>query len=183
RRLDVLHPARPRRDRPGGEVLQHLPRDGTARDTTDGLSRARAAASLPVPDPVLGFVGVVGVRGTVDVAQLLVGARARVGVADEDCDRGAEGLSLEDPREDLGAVGLLSRRRQATLAGPPAIELLLEVLRGQRDAGRTAVDDDAHAPSVRLPEGADAEQMAEGRAHAAIIPPGAAKRDAPVARL
>jgi hypothetical protein len=47
------------------------------------------------------------------------------------------------------------------LAGAAAVELVLDLIQGERDAGRAAIDDDADAATVRLAEGVDAEYLAE----------------------
>src|SRR5262249_13198092 len=151
------------------EVTQHLARDRARGHAADGLSRAGAAAALPVADAVLRLVRVVGVRGTVEVAHLLVRFGPRVLVAHQDQDRRAEGLALEDSRKYLAAVGFGAGRSESALTRPAAVELDLDLGRAERQPRGTAVDDHADGAAVRLTPGVNAEEMAEGRAHGAIL--------------
>ena len=65
------------------------------RHASDGLSRAGPAAALPVAHTVLGLGREVGVRGTVEVAHVLVRSRPGVLVSDQHCDRRAQGHPFE----------------------------------------------------------------------------------------
>src|SRR6187402_277387 len=70
------------------------------RHAHDGLARRRTSATAVVAKAVLLLVGVVRVTGTEAILDLLVVARARIGVLDEDADGRARGLALEHARED-----------------------------------------------------------------------------------
>jgi len=53
---------------------------------------------------------------------------------DEHPDRCAECGALEQPGQDLDAVGLLARCREAALAGLAAVEVALDLFGSQREA-------------------------------------------------
>ena len=86
---------------------------------------------------------------------------ARVGVADQQGDRRAGRAAFVDAAQDLDGIGLVPLRRVARAAGGAALEILREVVFGDRDSRRTAVDDAADRRPVRFAEGGDAEQLAE----------------------
>jgi hypothetical protein len=65
------------------------------------------------------------------------------------------------PRPPRGAAG------DAALPGAPPIELDLDLLARDRQAGRAPVDDDAHPPApCDSPNGGDAKERSEGARHA-----------------
>ena len=74
----------------------------------------------------------------------------------------AGALVLEDAGQDLHLVRLLALRGEARLAGPALVEIGLDLVSGQRNVRRAAVDDAADGGPVAFAEGGDAEQMAEG---------------------
>jgi hypothetical protein len=55
------------------------------------------------------------------------------------------------------------------LAGPPAIQVRLNVRFGELDPWRTTVHDHAHATAVRFAKRRDAEQLPESACHAVIV--------------
>ena len=143
----------------GGEVGDDLAGDGGGGDAADGFAGAGAAAALPVADAVFGIVGVVGVAGTVFGSHFRVGFRAGVLVADHDGDGRSEGEAIEDAREDFAAVEFLARGDDFALAGAAAVEVLLDIFRGEGQAGRAAVDDNADAAAVAFTPCGNAEQL------------------------
>ena len=64
--------------------------------------------------------------------------------------------------QDLYRVRLLALGGEARLAGTAAIEIALDLLVGQRDQRRAAVDHAADRDPVAFAEGRDPEHMAEG---------------------
>ena len=64
--------------------------------------------------------------------------------------------------QDFHRVGLLALGGEARLAGTAAIEIVLDVLDGQRQQRRAAVDHAADRNPVALAEGRDPEHVAEG---------------------
>lgn len=64
----------------------------------------------------------------------------------------------------LDAVCLIPRCGDATLAGTSSIQIDLDFVAAERDAGGTSVECDAHASAVGFAPGGDAEEAAEGGA-------------------
>ena len=75
-----------------------------------GLAGRRASAAAVVADAVFHLVGVVGVRGTVDVAEVVVVRGALVQVFNQQRNRGACGDAVEHAGKDVHAVGLVASR-------------------------------------------------------------------------
>ncbi len=148
-----------------GDRGQQLPGDGTGGDPPDGLTGRGPAASPMVADAVLGVVGVVGVARSVDVLEMVVGARVLVLVSHHQRQRGAGGPPLEDSREDLDPVGLVPLGDQPTLPGAPAVEVELDLVGGDGKPCGATVEDHADGRAVRLPERRDAEEMPEATGH------------------
>ena len=64
--------------------------------------------------------------------------------------------------QNLHRVGFLALRGEARLAGTAAIEIALDVLGGQRQQRRTAIDHAADRNPVAFAKGRDPEHVAEG---------------------
>src|SRR5204862_4467326 len=126
------------------------------------LARRRAPAAAVVAHAVFLLVGVVGVSGSEAILDLVVVARARVGVIDEDADRGAGRAALEHAREDAHLVGFAALTDEMRRAAAAAVDILLQIRLAQRQARRAAVDDAAHGRPVALAEGGHREQPADG---------------------
>jgi hypothetical protein len=147
----------------GQEVLG----EGAGGDAADGLAGGGPAAAGDGAQAEFGVVGVVGVRGSVELGEVVVVVAAGVAVADQHGDRGAEGelgFGLE-AAQDLDLVGLLARAGELALAGAAAGHLGGDAGEGEGVAGGAAVDDHAEAAAVGLAEGGDAKGGAEGVAH------------------
>ncbi len=67
----------------------------------------------------------------------------------------------EHAGQDLDRVGFAALGREARLARLAAVEVDLDLLGGQRDAGRAAVDHAADGGPVAFAPGGHAEEMAE----------------------
>ena len=171
-RLDVVDRRDPRQHLDAGNLTQQLARDCTRSDSADGLSGAGATAALPVAHTVLGLGREVGVRGAVEVAHVLVRGRPGVLVSDQHCDRRAQGHPFEEPGQDFDLVGLLAGAGESALTGPPPVEVALDVLGGNRQAGRTPLHDHPDAAPVRLTEGGDFECLSERAAQRDAISSG-----------
>ena len=111
------------------EFPQHLPRHGGSGDAADGLPGGGAAATGCRADAVFRIVGVVGVAGAVFRGHLVVGAGALIGVSHENGDGRAEREAILQAGEDFRGVRLFSRGDDFGLAGPPPVELALDLLR------------------------------------------------------
>ena len=110
---------------------------------------------------VLGLISVIRVRRAVFLLHLVVGARPLVAAADQQGNRHPGGEALEHAREDLDLVVLLARRGNVALARAAAVEVGLDIVGGQRQPRRAAVDHDAHGRPVAFAPGGDAEKVAE----------------------
>ena len=115
------------------------------------------------------------VTGPKRVEQVRVVLRARVGVADQERDRGAGGDAFVHAGEDLDAVFLLALGDVTRRAGAPPVELALHVGLSQRQSRRASVDNAADRRAMALAEVGDAEKIADAAArHAGIVPAGCA---------
>src|SRR5690606_15318354 len=139
-------------------LAQVLAGDRARRHPHGRLARGRAAATPVVADAVLLVVGVVGVPRPEAILDPGVVAGTLVRVLDQPPARRAGRQAFEHARQDTHGVGLLALGCVAGLAGPPAIEVALDVRLGQRHARGTAVHDAAHRRTVTLAERRDGEQ-------------------------
>ena len=130
------------------EIRQHLRRHGTTGDTCEGLATAGATAAAVVTETVLLIETVIGVARTEHVGDVRVVLTVLVTVSHHHRDRRTGRLSLEDTGEDLDPVVLLSLGGLQILARLPPVHIRLDVLNGQWEAGRAAIDDDAECRSV-----------------------------------
>src|SRR6185295_6458603 len=80
-------------------LMQEFPRHGARRNAHHGLACRGTTAPAIVAESVLLLIGVVRMARTKAVLDLLVVARALVGILDQQPDRRAGGASFEDTRE------------------------------------------------------------------------------------
>ena len=80
----------------------------------------------------------------------------------EDADRRAVGLALEDAGPDFRHVVLLALGDELRLPRPAAAQIGQQIVHAQRQTRRAAVDDAQIAGTVADAGGGDAEQFAEG---------------------
>ena len=143
-------------------------RDGAGRDARRGLARRGTSAAAIIAQAVFGLIGEVGVAGTKLVLDLGIVLGALVGVLDQQRDRRSRrhlhaGLGMRHHAgQDFDRVRLLALGGEARLSGTAAIEIALDVLIGQRDQRRAAIDHAADRDPVAFAEGRDPEQVAEG---------------------
>src|SRR5207249_7173307 len=127
-----------------------------------------ATAAAIIAQAVFGLVGEVGVAGTKLVLDLGIVLGALVGVFDQQRDRRSRrhlhtGLGMgHHAGQDFDRIRFLALGGEARLSRTAAVEIVLNVLIGQRDQRRAAVDHAADRDPVALAEGRDPEQMAEG---------------------
>src|SRR5690606_28502208 len=114
------------------------------------LARRRTPTAARIAQAVLLPVGVVGVARPELARDRAVVLAALVGVAHQQRDRGAGGDALVHAAEDLDLVSLAPCRRMAGLAGGAPRQIMREILRGDRDAGRAAVDHAADRRPMRF---------------------------------
>ena len=141
-------------------LAEPLARDRARGDAHRGLAGRRSAAAAVVADAVLLPVRVVGVAGSERVRDIRVVPAPLVLVADQERDRRPGRAPLEHAGQDLDRVRLASLRDVARRARTATVEVALDVVLAEREAGRTAVDDAADRGSVRFAERRDAEQLA-----------------------
>src|SRR5690606_20571704 len=108
-----------------------------------------------------------GVTGTVLVLDRRIVLRALVDVLDHQHDRRARGHLLasrlvgKHAGHDPDLVRLLPLRGEAGLAGPPAVELALDVRLAQRNAGRATVDHATDRRAVAFAKAGETKQTTE----------------------
>ena len=150
------------------EAGHDLARDGAGRHPHRGLARRGAAAAAIVVQAVFGVVGVAGVARPIDVLDGGIVLGALIDVVDQQRDRRAGGdltagrLVGEHAGQDFDRVRLLPLGGEARLAGPPLVQIGLDIGLAERDARWTAVDHAADRRPVAFAEGRDPEEMAEG---------------------
>ena len=104
-------------------------------------------------------------RRAVQVLEVVVGPGAGIVVADQHGNGASGGSAFEYARQDLHAIGLCSLSGEAALAGPPTVKVVLQVFRGQGEAGWAAVDHHTDPGAMALAPRANAEQGSEGVSH------------------
>ena len=124
---DVMHLRHPGEYLDPDSLGQEAPGDRTGGDASDRLAGAGTSASTPVPVPVLGLVGEVGVRGSVEVAEVVVCAGPGIGVSYQDGDGAAGCEALEDAGQDLDRVGLAALGDEARRPGAALVEKGLDI--------------------------------------------------------
>src|SRR6185437_14048957 len=161
RAIDLMRPHLHERAADADLVAEDFAADRAGGNTHRGLARRGAATAAIIADAVFGPIGVIGVAGTETVLDGLIIARALVFVLDQETDRRAGGLALEHAGQDLHLIGFLPLRREAILAGPALVEILLDVGLAQWNERRHAVHDAADRRSVALAPTRVAEDRAE----------------------
>ena len=96
------------------------------------------------------------------VLDLVVVARARVGVLDQQPDRGTGGASLEHAGEDAHHIGFLALADELRGAGATAVDVAREIGLGEFEPGRTTVHHAADRRTVALAEGRHLEKSTDG---------------------
>ena len=115
-----------------------------------------------VANAVFALVGEIGVGGSEDMAQVVVVGGVVLGVAHEKSDGGAGGASFKDAGEEFDLIGFAAWGGEAALSRSAAVELVLNEIGVDVDAGGHAVDDAAYADAVAFAEGGEAEELSEG---------------------
>src|SRR5581483_3081219 len=140
-------------------------REAADRDPRGGLARARALEDVPdVAMVVLERAGEIGVPGPRardrEIRIAILRARRHlllpvppVAVLDPERDRRAERLAPTDAGANLGFVLLDLHATAAAVAAHAALQIAIDRVDGDRDAGGEALDDSGQPGSVRLPGG------------------------------
>ena len=164
-RLDLMHPANPRQHFDAGRECQKLSGNRASGHASHRFARAGSTASLPVANSVLRVGREVGVGRPIHLLHRLVGLGTSVSVANDQRDGRADGVSLEQPRENLDFVGLLTRRGEVALTRSPSVEIALDLFDRDREARGTTVHHHTHSPTVTLAEGGDLKDLSEDAGH------------------
>ena len=165
RGLNGVDPAHPGQHLDAGHVGEESTGHGGRSHPANGLPGRRTPTAAVIVETVLGLVGVVGVAGTVDVAQMIVGPGALVVVLDHHGQRRTGGAALEKTGQDPHLIRLLPLGHQPALTGPASVEIALNVGDVERQARRTAVDHDTDRRTVGFAERGQAEELSEAAAH------------------
>ena len=142
---------------------------GSADDAAQRDACRRASASAVVARTIFIKIGVVGMGGTEERAQVLIVLRVLILVSDDEADGGAGRAPFEDAAEQLYVVGLGALGGQRALAGAAAVELALYEVEVDLDACGHAVDDAADGRPVAFAKGGQCEQMSERVAHTSLV--------------
>ena len=97
-------------------------------------------------------LGKVGMRRAEEVADILVVIGMLVLVPYHKTDGASGGLTLEDTRKALHLVRFLSAGSECRLSRTAAVQLLLDEVHVDGDAGREAVNYTTHTGTVRFTE-------------------------------
>ncbi|RML65566.1 hypothetical protein ALQ91_05386 [Pseudomonas syringae pv. syringae] len=151
-------------------ACQILLGNGPRSHTHGGFPCRTASATAVVADAVLVVIGVIGVGRAEQVFDRRIVFGFLIGVADQQADGRTGCLALEDPRENLDFIGLLTLRGVAAGARLAPVEVALQVLQVQFQPGRAAVDDSDQRRAVAFAGGGDSEQLAESVAGHAGAP-------------
>src|SRR5690606_20573411 len=117
-------------------LLQEFARDRAGRDAHRGLARRCPPAAAIVSESVFLVVRVIRVARAIAILDLLVIARALILVLDQEADRRAGRPALEHAGQDPHAIRLAALRDETRLPRPAPVEILLDILLRQRQAGR-----------------------------------------------
>ena len=145
----------------GMQAAQDFSCDRAGGDATNRFARRSAAAALPVSNSVFRFVGEIGMRRPKGCLHLRISFRTRIFVPDQNGDRRAERLALEDTGKNLAAVCFVALRNDLALPGTTPIELALDIRFADFNARRTTVDHHTDTATVRFAQGGNAKELAE----------------------
>lgn len=145
--------------------LEDFAGDGTGGDAGGGFAGGGAAAALDHTATIFGIVGEVGVGRAVGLPHFVVGGRAGIFIGDVEGDGGAQGFVMVDAGEDLDGIGFLARGSDIALTGPAAVEVVLDILCGEGEAGGASINDDADGTAVAFAVSGNLEEGAEDAGH------------------
>lgn len=99
--------------------------------------------------------------GAVEIADILVVGRMLIAIAHLKADGGAGGLPLEDAREQLYMIGLLTACSDSRLTWATTCHLGLQEILIDLDARRHTIDDTSHGNAMALAKGSQLVYVAE----------------------
>src|SRR5690606_9813814 len=130
-------------------------------NTSPRFTRRRSAAATMIAMAVFAPIRVIGVPGSEHLPEIVVLGRVNVRVIRDHGNRGAGGDALIHTGEDLGAIPLVARRRDLALANTATIQLMLDLLDRERQAGRHSFDHHAKRRSMGFAPGRQLEDLPE----------------------
>ncbi len=98
--------------------------------------------------------------GTIELRPAIVVHGLHIRVAHQHGDGRAQAAAFIDAAEHFNLIELFARRNQQVLAWTTALQLALNCLQIDGDAGRTTIDDDANARAMGFAKGADPKENA-----------------------
>ena len=104
-------------------------------------------------------------RGTENIAHILVVATVLICIANNEPDWTTGRLSFEHPRKHFHAIRFIPGCRNATLSGAATFQLLLNKIQVDRDACRHSVDDSSNGIAVALAKGRQLEYVSKCITH------------------
>ena len=104
-------------------------------------------------------------RWSEQVAHVVVVGGMLVGVSHDETNRASSRLSLERAAQNFHSVGFVPACCHAALSGPAPVELALDEVDVDVDAGRQTVYHSSHGFSMALPESRKCEYVAESVTH------------------
>ncbi len=118
-----------------------------------------------VANTILFMVGIVGMGGSEEASEVLVVLGMMVGVAHDEADGGAGGLSFEHAAQQFHTVCLLARSGEVALAGTAAVQLMLDESHVYGNAGGHPVDDTANGKAMAFAKRGQGENVSKRVSH------------------
>mmetsp|Transcript_11646 Transcript_11646/g.16492 ORF Transcript_11646/g.16492 Transcript_11646/m.16492 type:complete len:273 (+) Transcript_11646:355-1173(+) len=148
---DILHLGHVGQNLDAMQILQDLASNRTGGHSPNGLSRARTTTTRNGPHTVLGIVGGIGMGGTVRHAHIVLEiiARSMILVPHQHGD-GRTGRHVVDGHaaQYLDAIGLVAGSGDTGLTRTASVQIDLDVLAGDLDAGGTPIECHSYTPSM-----------------------------------
>mmetsp|Transcript_11996 Transcript_11996/g.36467 ORF Transcript_11996/g.36467 Transcript_11996/m.36467 type:complete len:409 (-) Transcript_11996:61-1287(-) len=135
--------------------------NGTGSHTSNSDSSRAAPSTTVVSETIATVIGVVGVHGTILFHDVGVISTAYVVVEDHDHDRCTSCQPVEESTVDYTTIEFVPWCGHTALAWATSIQLDLNVLTAERDAGRTTVHNHAYSRAMALTKRSESKQMAE----------------------
>ena len=162
RNLDRSQRAHPATNRDAVTLVEPLAGNRTGCHAHRSLARRGTASAAKVAESVFLRIGVIGMTGAEGLGDIAVILAALVLIADQQADRRASGLALEDAGENLDGIRLTTLRHMTRRSRLAAIKFCLDIGLAQSQARRTTIDDAANRRAMRFAKGCHSQQGAEG---------------------
>ena len=100
-------------------------------------------------------------RWPVRLAQVVVVFRSLIAVRNPQCQRRTSGLVVDNTRQDLKGIRLVTLCSQLALAGAPATELMCNLRHIKPDIGWATIDHNTNPCAMRLAKGRNAKKLSK----------------------